>query len=399
MRYKPTRFIWAFLFVFRTLPIPSALAQIPGRELSSSGSTVIRMETEGMEAADPSGRLRADVQQWSRTLGTIPANSQPQGRPTSAGLVMVWMLKFAGDPGSLHAFVTTDRTSAICHVRTQAGAAAVSAIQGAMTRCTTELVVAANAAGSSSSPGLAAPATATPASPNKMAARPGAAPPPSSADQPPAYPENWSRVSSVMFRAIMTGGVGGSLVREFEPMILFQDGTYFEIDNRALEDVDLAAEKTARPVHWGTWRAQGTAYVFADGKGRPQDYRLGDGNLFVSFPAEAGGPLSMSYRNVTGGGNAALGSDIGSMIETGLTFSADGQFTSAQDVGRSGRSHPGGAGLGAAGTYKAQHHTIELHSSGGGSERRFFAYGSKNDPLVLSRDFIFIGDQGYTSRR
>lgn len=37
----------------------------------------------------------------------------------------------------------------------------------------------------------------------------------------------------------------------YVPVILFKDGSYYEIDDAALEDVDLAAARAAHPNLWG----------------------------------------------------------------------------------------------------------------------------------------------------
>ncbi len=88
---------------------------------------------------------------------------------------------------------------------------------------------------------------------------PGNAPP--VAAEPPAEPRhaaNWAAVEGVYFRSTTGVGVGGMVVIEFEPLILFRDGSYYEIDDAALEDVDLAAERAATPRRFGRWTRSGT---------------------------------------------------------------------------------------------------------------------------------------------
>ncbi len=88
--------------------------------------------------------------------------------------------------------------------------------------------------------------------------------PPVVVTEPPTEPRhaaNWAAVEGVYFRSTTGVGVGGMVVIEFEPLILFRDGSYYEIDDVALEDVDLAAERATKPRRFGRWTRSGDSYV------------------------------------------------------------------------------------------------------------------------------------------
>ncbi|AFL86738.1 hypothetical protein Terro_0390 [Terriglobus roseus DSM 18391] len=396
------------LFLFT--PSLSLLSQVPGRELTGLSATLtVRMEEEGASGVEPLARVQAQVQRWSEALGPIKPGSQPQIKHGAATTVAAWSVQFTNDAGFLHAFVTTAATSAVCHVRAQAGLKAMFSLTGALQRCSTELQSSAREYAK-----LNGGATPSPASPHRetdTSARsttsstrsPTNAPPkPVSADQPPAHPENWERVSEVLFRTSYGGGYGGMMIVQYEPLVLFRDGTYFEAYDTALEDLDLPQERQLRPVHWGTWKANGGTYLLSDNRGRPHDYKLQDGNLFRAFAAEQGGPLHKSYKSVSGGGNSAVGGDVGILVSSKMSFAADGRFNSGQDVGIIGSGNTSGVAIAGGskkqsgvGSYRLHHHTIELRYPGGRSERRFFAYASHHDPALLDPEMVFLGDTPY----
>lgn len=94
---------------------------------------------------------------------------------------------------------------------------------------------------------------------------------------------------------------------DFEPLIFLRDGTSYEIGETALEDVDLAAERTAKPRSFGRWKRVGGSFVLTDSRGASNDDKLGDGSFFRAFPAAAGESVARSYRRLSGGGTSALG--------------------------------------------------------------------------------------------
>ncbi len=181
----------------------------------------------------------------------------------------------------------------------------------------------------------AARATAGDALPEAPVA-PGNAPP--VAAEPPAEPRhaaNWAAVEGVYFRSTTGVGVGGMVVIEFEPLILFRDGSYYEIDDAALEDVDLAAERAAKPRRFGRWTRSGDSYVLTGTGGKPQDYRLQDGSFFKAYPAEASErTIARSYRRMSGGGNTAMGGNVMIAVSNRYDFRSDAPTAAAARPGR-----------------------------------------------------------------
>lgn len=244
------------------------------------------------------------------------------------------------------------------------------------------------------------PAT-TPASPLSTAAAPAAN---AVAGGTGRHPENWKNVEGVYFRSAFTVGAGGMMVQDFRPIILFRDGSYYEVEGPALEDMDLAASRASAPRRWGRWQRSGDSFSLTDDKGRPgQARKLQDGWFFKAFAAEGGGnSLANRYTRVSGGGNTALGGTVMVMSETDLTFAPDGRFIRKGSGGGSNSGGWTGVGVSAysnntnAGRYKINQYTISMTQPDGSTKRQFFAFGSQKNPARIDSDMMFIGDTVYT---
>ncbi|MET7241839.1 hypothetical protein ABZT49_00565 [Methylobacterium sp. EM32] len=252
-------------------------------------------------------------------------------------------------------------------------------------------------------PAWEAPATA--AAPH---AAPSAAPPAPAAPEPPAEPrhaENWAGIEGVYFRAATGVGVGGMVVIEYEPLILFRDGTSYEIADAALEDVDLAAERAAHPRRFGRWTRTGDAYRLTGQDGKPQEHKLQDGSFFRAFPAEDGErTIARAYRRLSGGGTSAMGGDVTVAVSNRYDFRQDGTYGRGGSVGatNSGASTGVGSAIGRrrapeGGRYVLDRHTLTLTGPDGRSRRLFFAFGSQGDPARPDREMAFIGGSVFSN--
>ncbi|WP_298952170.1 hypothetical protein [uncultured Methylobacterium sp.] len=241
-------------------------------------------------------------------------------------------------------------------------------------------------------------------------ARPTPTPAPVAADAsaPPAHAANWAEVEGVYFRSTTGFGVGGLMIVDFEPLIVLRDGTYYEIGDTALEDVDLAAERAAeraaRPRRFGRWRKAGEGFVLTDSRGNANDYRLGDGSFFRAFPASAGESVARAYRRLSGGGNSAMGGDVAVAVESRYDFRPDGSYGRGGSVGAINSGASTGVGSSVSrrrtpegGRYALDRHTLTLTGADGRSRRLFFAWGSQKTPPEPDRDMLFIGDDVFTS--
>lgn len=221
-------------------------------------------------------------------------------------------------------------------------------------------------------------------------------------DTPATHSGNWAQVEGVYFKSYTGFGVGGMVTSDFEPLVLFKDGTYYEIEGDALEDVDLAASRRARPVKWGRWAKSATGYTLTNHKGRSSQTKLQGGSFFKAFPAEAAGSrLAAKYSRVSGGGNSALGGEMTIAAVNDLSFAADGRYMRASSAGAIGSGNMSGVATSAysrkqpagVGQYRISRHTITLTEPDGRTRRQFFAFGSRKTPPQPATNMIFIGDR------
>jgi hypothetical protein len=221
---------------------------------------------------------------------------------------------------------------------------------------------------------------------------------------PAPHPENWAQMEGIYFRSYTTFGVGGMVISDFEPLALFNDGTYYEVEGDALEDIDLAASRRSSPDQWGRWARNGDGFTLTGADGRSSEHTLQGGSFFKAFPAEAGGAqLAGKYSRVSGGGDSALGGEMMIAAQTDLSFTADGDYMRASSAGAIGSGDATGVATaaysrqpaGGAGRYRIEQHTITLTEPDGTTRRQFFAFGSRSTPPQPATNMIFLGDRVY----
>lgn len=280
--------------------------------------------------------------------------------------------------------VASDGGGGVCHIRAPASTDSQPHIPQLLPLCLANFGKPGSAAAMPAAPVAAAKSLAAKAAPNAR------------------FAQNWAKVDGVYFRSMATFGVGGMMIMDFEPIILFKDGTYVEIRDHALEDMDLAADRQSRPKSWGRWTKAGAAFVLTGSSGKPNSYELQQGQFFKAYPASIG-KLLPAYKRVSGGGNSAMGGEMTIAIQSRIAFTADGRFVKGSDVGAissgdlSGWATAVSASNGKNGTYAVKDHTMVLTYADGTVERKFFAFASKKTPPQPDTEMIFIGDSVYTS--
>lgn len=221
-----------------------------------------------------------------------------------------------------------------------------------------------------------------------------------------AFAANWSKVEGVYFKSYTSFGVGGMMTQDYEPVVLFNDGSYYEVEGPALEDIDLAAARQAKPRDWGRWTRSGDSFTFTTDRGKTSTTKLQGGSFFKAFGGDAtGGKLSATYSRVSGGGNSAMGGELTIGGQTDLTFNPDGTFGRKSGGGAIGSGSQSGVGMGVSGRsgsvgrYAIDRYTITLTGADGRPKRQFFAFGSKGNPAQVATNMLFLGDRVFVTLR
>lgn len=342
----------------------------------------VAMEEEGGPAVDPGGSLNTAITRLEETLGGASAGPEPKV-DTSTGTAIAFVVRsFGKDPGQIHMLVASESGSGVCHIRAPAKPESQAHIPQLLLLCLANF---------GKVDRVAAPVAPIAAlRPASVKAAPNA-----------RFVQSWAKVDGVYFRLIGTFGVGGMAGMDFEPIILFKDGSYVEIRDAALEDMDIGADRQARPRSWGKWNKAGAAFVLTGVSGKANTYELQQGQFFKAYPASAA-KLLPAYKCLSGGGNSALGGEVTIAIKSKIAFAPDGRFVEGSDVGATSSGNMSGwatavsASNGKNGTYVVKDHTLTLTYADGTVKREFFAFALRKTPPQPDPEMIFIGDSVYT---
>lgn len=193
-----------------------------------------------------------------------------------------------------------------------------------------------------------------------------------------------SQAADWFFRAIATYPAGVT----FEPIVLFKNGDYVEIEDEPLEDLNKESDKQKRPKAWGTWKKEGSTYYLTNSQGKTTDYQLGKGNWFPAYPYMQNVPLAKGYENTTGGD---YGNGTSALFKTRIDFPATGHFYHSSKGGILTPGSTAWSKSADAGTYTIRGHIMELKYNSGKVVRLSFALGAKGTPPAPSSKMVFIG--------
>ncbi|MGB5818683.1 MAG: hypothetical protein WBG90_04300 [Saonia sp.] len=189
------------------------------------------------------------------------------------------------------------------------------------------------------------------------------------------------------FRAI--SGYPASIT--FEPIVLFENGTYFRIDEEPIADIDFSESKKNNPNLWGTWKKANGKFILTNEKNKAKEYDLDKGNWFPAFPFDGSIFLKGKYEKISGGD---FGSGLYALFKSEIVFLDEEHFTNSEDSGISSYSSNAWKSSKDSGTYRIDTNTIEFEYNGGKTIRLSFAIGAKGDN-VIDTDMIFLGGKAY----
>lgn len=333
----------------------------------------------GDATLDPDARIGAAIAADAKRHGGVIQRAQPSGVQIEGQLLRLHSVTYVDSPRTMQAFLAAPGSGKVCQVAVPIDRA------GANLRPVGSACVA--ALGRRGAPPAAAGASSRPA--------------PAAPSAPATHRGNWSKVEGVYFKSFTGFGVGGGVAMDFEPIVLFRDGSYYEVEGPALEDVDLARARAREPRNWGSWRRQGASFILTDNRGRSNDHQLQQGSFFKAFPASAAA-LRGTFESIGGGGNSALGGEVTIASMDRLVFNADGSFATRRSTGALNSGATSGVGSsvaarrGGGGRFSVRDHTLTLTHADGRTERRFFAFGSRRTPAQVAPNMIFVGETVYT---
>lgn len=174
----------------------------------------------------------------------------------------------------------------------------------------------------------------------------------------------------------------------FEPVVLYKDGDYVEVEDEPVEDTDEADDRRERPEAWGTWQREGDTYYLTDHQGQTEDYQLGSEEWYPAYPYMEDVPLEAAYVNSTGG---AYGNGVHALFQTSIGFPQEGYFYHSFDNGVLTPESAAWNRTEDAGTYTVAGHTMVLTYNTGEEVRLSFALGAEGSPARPTSEIVFIG--------
>lgn len=188
-------------------------------------------------------------------------------------------------------------------------------------------------------------------------------------------------------------GVGGMMIIEHNPYVLFPDGTITsDLDYMPSSEADIARWRAREPKHWGNWTKNGANINIRwnDPRSKPETWE----KWYVARPGTEGMPMAGFYQSLGGGGNTALGGTV--MIAAWKDFDFSPNGTVVKGGGSGSMTDGPGASVATSSTrrpgqanYRIHPHSIELQYADGHSERRWFYLFPDSD------DVIGIGESTY----
>lgn len=152
-------------------------------------------------------------------------------------------------------------------------------------------------------------------------------------------------------------GVGGSVVMDYRPAVLFRNGSYTTDAERAL----------GAPRVDGRWQRSGSGYALTDAKGNIKRVEP----KMRARPAAGGLTLSGNYRALGGSGQPFSGVPMVTAFKN-FQFNNDGSVLMGSGGGATGGGVVTYGKKGAMARYRLDGWTITLTFADGRSERRLF---------------------------
>ena len=192
-----------------------------------------------------------------------------------------------------------------------------------------------------------------------------------------------------------TFGVGGFVTQEYNPYLLLKDNSIYKRVHIDPLQLDVHKSKALEPDQWGTWSRSGNKIIVNWNSGKPSSWST----FHKTLPATNDTKLSGYYRTIGGGGNVAIGGDVMTFWQDGITFFNNGKYVRGRSRGvMSEDAGPYGthsSKTNSSGTYSISGNKIVLKEDNGATnELAFYFFPDKNKQL--SNSAIGIGIHVYS---
>lgn len=185
-------------------------------------------------------------------------------------------------------------------------------------------------------------------------------------------------------------GVGGMILPDYQPVVLFKDGTAIRNFEQPVSDIDVAKFVKAQPDDVTRWQRTASGYSI--------QWPTDDKPEITEFGAErpqtfpAGHRLNDYWKRLSGGGNTVMGGDVSVAVSNGYRFFANGSFSTDSAVSSSALGVFVGSTGNDSGTYSITGNGLVLAYGNGKTKRLSLYYGG-----AISDPVLWLAGDSYTN--
>lgn len=205
-----------------------------------------------------------------------------------------------------------------------------------------------------------------------------------------------TEIKGVVINLEYSYGVGGSVISEYTPYLLLNDGSLYSNPVVSPYDFDVALSKQREPKKWGTWKISSGA-ITVNWPARNKSERW-EKNWFWARPAAGNEKIEGAFTSFSGAGNAAMGGNVVTVSSKNILFNTLGRFAlTGVGVGTNYTDYSIAASAyskkNEAGAYSLNGYSIELKFNNGTTMRRAFYFYPKD------KAHFGIGNHVYVQKR
>lgn len=197
-------------------------------------------------------------------------------------------------------------------------------------------------------------------------------------------------VEAVVLDLYYTYGVGGMILPDYRPIVLFKDGIACKCLDEPVADADPSAKMKTDPDAVTRWTRNGKNYVMSwPGDKEPKEVAA-DFERPLVYGKDA--RLEGYWTRISGGGNTALGGDTMVSATNSFQFYKDGTFENSATASASVPGVFTGSSRGKSGKYRIDGDALTLSFANGDVRRTSLYHSDGTDPV------LWIGGNSFASR-
>lgn len=197
-------------------------------------------------------------------------------------------------------------------------------------------------------------------------------------------------IEAILLSLIYISGVGGMILPDYEPMVLFKDGTAIRNFEQPTSEIDVAQFVKSQPDDVTRWTRTAKGYSIQ----WPDDDKVKETEADAVGPKvfPAGHRLNDYWKRLSGGGNTAMGGDVSVAVSNGYRFFPDGRFSTDSAVSSSAPGVFVGSTGDKYGTYQLNGSALVLTYASGKTKRLSIYYSGPINDAVL-----WLGGDSFTN--